>query len=128
MLPTDIEIIKKHNAGIISHSPFKPFVEQKTNMSIEKEEIIGPPNSTKKHVGIVTMNLHFNIGTALQAYALQKVIINAGYDCDVITWKRADRVSFCDKYIKMRVLDSAKDYNKIKESDYDIFVVGSDQI
>ena len=74
------------------------------------------------------MNLHYNIGTALQAYALQQIIIKAGYDCDVITWARKDRLQFCDKYIKMKILPTAQDYNKIKETDYDIFVVGSDQI
>jgi hypothetical protein len=39
----------------------------------------------KKKVAIITMNLHYNIGTALQAYALQKVISSFNYDCDVIT-------------------------------------------
>ncbi len=110
----DINKVKKYNRGIQETPGTK---EAAYNKGI-----------FKKKVAIVTMNLHFNIGTALQAYALQKIILNNGYDCDVITWTRKDRLHFCDTYIKMRILPTAQDYNQIKESDYDIFVVGSDQI
>lgn len=110
----DISKIKKYNRGIQEEPG-------------TKEELYNK-NIFKKKVAIITMNLHYNIGTALQAYALQKTIKDAGYDCDVITWKRKDRLHFCDIYIKMRELPTAQDYNKINENDYDIFVVGSDQI
>jgi len=110
----DINKVKKFNRGIQETPGTKETTYNK--------------NIFRKKVAIVTMNLHFNIGTALQAYALQKVILDNGYDCDVITWARKDRLHFCDTYIKMRILPTAQDYDKIKESDYDIFVVGSDQI
>ena len=55
----------------------------------EFSPITGPNNYNevyfKKNVGVVTMNLHYNIGTALQAYALQNVINSFGYGCDIIT-------------------------------------------
>lgn len=67
----DINKVKKYNQGIQSQLKVKdaPY----------------SADIFKKKVAIVTMNLHFNIGTALQAYAMQKVIQEAGYDCGVIT-------------------------------------------
>lgn len=110
----DINKVRKYNRGIQE----EPGTKEETYNK----------NIFKKKVAIVTMNLHYNIGTALQAYAMQKVISYAGYESEVITWARNDRLPFCDKYIKMRILPSANAFTQIKETDYDIFVVGSDQI
>lgn len=69
-IPAELETIKKHNMGIQSPIPVKHFSELPV---------------IKKRVGIITMNLHNNIGTTLQAYALQKVIKDKGFDCDIIS-------------------------------------------
>jgi hypothetical protein len=82
----------------------------------------------KKKVAVITMNANYNIGGALQTYALQTTIKQLGYSCDTVTFDRKDRIKFFDQYCSMRVVPTYKDYNKIKENDYDIFVVGSDQI
>ena len=37
-------------------------------------------------------------------------------------------LDFASKNLNLRILDNANDFNRIKESDYDIIVVGSDQI
>jgi len=111
--------------SIAAIQPYNKGIQDKLNVQPEPYKSLLKAN---KKVAVVTMNLHFNIGTALQAYALQKTINKLGYDCDIITWRRPDRLSFCDKYIKMNILPTAADYNTIKATDYDIFIVGSDQI
>lgn len=40
----------------------------------------------KKTVGIITMHKVVNYGSALQAYALQKVIADMGYNCEIIDY------------------------------------------
>lgn len=40
----------------------------------------------KKTVGIITMHKVVNYGSALQAYALQKVITDMGYNCEIIDY------------------------------------------
>ena len=39
-----------------------------------------------KKVGIITMHKVVNYGSALQAYALQRVIEKLGYDCEIIDY------------------------------------------
>lgn len=82
----------------------------------------------KKKVGIITTHLHSNFGGILQAYALQRVIKNLGYNCTTLGWKDSSLLKFAYNNLSLRLFDSYKDYNKINENDYDIFVVGSDQI
>lgn len=40
-----------------------------------------------KKVGIVTFHASYNYGSMLQAYALQKVILNMGFDCEIINFR-----------------------------------------
>lgn len=40
----------------------------------------------KKKVGLITMHRVLNYGSALQAYALQKKIIDFGFDCEIIDY------------------------------------------
>ena len=97
------------------------------NKLLVKQEIYNK-SIFKKKVGIVTLNLHENIGGILQAFALQTKINSLGYDCEVITWKDSRMLTFVNKNMKIKLLNSYKDYNQIKESDYDIIITGSDQI
>lgn len=39
-----------------------------------------------KKVGIITMHRVINYGSALQAYALQQIVRNLGYDCEIIDY------------------------------------------
>lgn len=48
----------------------------------------------KKSVGIITMHRVFNCGSAIQAYALQKIIQNLGFEVEIIDYK------FPNKYHK----------------------------
>ena len=120
-------------------------------------------------IGIIALELRYNFGGILQAYALQKVLRNLGHDvihvdkimevslgpwykkypiyikrsiCKYILGKniiiKADieqnRISnaiakntdiFIEKYIrKIRI----KDFSNFKEEDFDIIIVGSDQV
>ncbi len=82
----------------------------------------------KKKVAIITLHLFDNIGGILQAFALNKLITEAGYIAETITWKDSRLLSFAKNNIKLRILNSASDIKNIKENEYDIFVSGSDQI
>lgn len=102
-------------------------------------------------IGIITLGFHYNYGGILQAYAMQSVLgalgHNAyviGYDCRPewrvrlgnIKWKLSKKIKECvavtDKtttfplyHIPMRYFQNC---NGIKETDFDAFVVGSDQV
>ena len=41
----------------------------------------------KKSVGIITMHRVLNCGSAIQAYALQKVVKNLGFDVEIIDYQ-----------------------------------------
>lgn len=41
----------------------------------------------KKRVGIITFHASHNYGSMLQAYALQQVILNMGFDCEIINFR-----------------------------------------
>lgn len=54
----------------------------------------------KKRVGIITFHASHNYGSMLQAYALQQVILNMGFDCEIINFrterqKQMYRPDFC---------------------------------
>lgn len=108
-------------------------------------------------VGILTFHRAVNYGAALQAYALQKTIIQLGYECEVIDYVTAEHEKRYDisninplekiwypKYNEMRhkkfqefvesklctsgsTLHLKKEVEKVI-GNYDIVIVGSDQI
>ena len=82
----------------------------------------------KKKVAIITLHLFDNIGGILQAFALNKLVTEAGYIAETITWKDSRLLPFAKNNIKLRILNSASDIKYIKENEYDIFISGSDQI
>ena len=85
-----------------------------------------------KKLGIITLHLHTNIGGILQAYALQKTLKELGYDSDVITYDLNNdprrHLKFVDTHIKVKKVLYETKFTDIKPTDYDGFVVGSDQI
>lgn len=48
-------------------------------------------------IGIITMHKVLNFGSALQAYALQRVLDNNGYDCEIIDYDFPPRSPFLDR-------------------------------
>ena len=40
-----------------------------------------------KKVGLLTMHRVYNVGSALQAYALQHVVESLGYECELIDYR-----------------------------------------
>ncbi len=97
------------------------------NQLLTKPEVYNK-NIFKKKVGIITLHLIDNFGGTLQAYALNKLITAAGYDAETITWKDDRILPFAKNNIKLRIFNMSNDIKNIKETDYDILVVGSDQI
>ena len=43
-------------------------------------------NNKQKSIGIITMHKVHNYGSALQAYALQRIISKLGFDCELIDY------------------------------------------
>lgn len=102
-------------------------------------------------IGIVTLGFHYNYGGILQAYAMQSVLGELGHKAFIIgydsrpewrvrlgniKWKLSKKVKKCvavtDKitsfplyHIPTRYFSG---YSSIKETDFDAFVVGSDQV
>lgn len=93
---------------------------------------ITPAKSTldlfQKKVGIITLHLIDNYGGTLQAWALNKYITGLGYKAETITWKDSRILDFAKKNIPLRTFNTSRELKNIKQSDYDILVVGSDQI
>ena len=85
-------------------------------------------NIFRKKVAIITLHLFNNIGGILQAFALNKLITDAGYLAETFTWKDSRLLDFAKNNIKLRIFNTAADIKNINEDEYDIFVVGSDQI
>ena len=108
-------------------------------------------------IGIITMHRVLNFGSALQSYALQKKIMELGYECEIIDYcypadlnetslqrllrqtkdfavgsprrKKKNRFLFFQKEF---ILLSSDQYNKESLNDnppeYDLYLVGSDQV
>lgn len=108
------DYIYNHNAGL--HS------------IINKQKEKYSKTIFRKNVAIITMHIHSNYGGCLQAYALQKTIKDLGYNCVTFNYKCDNMLPFINKYINTRLFDKSLDYKNINKNDYDIFVVGSDQI
>ena len=96
-----------------------------------------------KNVGIVTLYYkNYNYGGQLQAYALQRIISNLGYNCEQISFEWADKhhlqgcetsksamyfTAFSESILHSKRVYTAADIEECID-DYDIFVCGSDQI
>ena len=82
-----------------------------------------------KKVAIITLSLHSNIGGVLQGYALAKKINSLdGYSAEVLSVKSGSLLPFAAENVPLRTFEKSEDIMKIKEGDYDIYVVGSDQV
>ena len=100
---------------------------------------------------IITLPFHVNYGGYLQAYALQMVLKQMGHKAYVISFSQQPTWRIWISYLKWKILrlvrnnygveDSFKDFfmlkinkkffrtiNDIRESDFEAYVVGSDQV
>ena len=100
---------------------------------------------------IITLPFHVNYGGYLQAYALQTVLKQMGHKAYVISFSQQPTWRIWISYLKWKILrlvrnnygveDSFKDFfmlkinkkffrtiNDIRESDFEAYVVGSDQV
>ena len=106
----------------------------------------------KKRIGVLTFQQSSNYGAIMQAYALNKALNNLGSDCETINYNcsaiaRANYVKcmtvkdllknaykawknyWCTQFVKNNIrLSPAYKKKSIKNSLYDAYVVGSDQI
>jgi hypothetical protein len=69
----------------------------------------------EKNIGILTLPLHSNYGGLLQAYALQKVVSDFGYNVLIIDVKNQnDFLSWRFKFITKQTLKYLMSFGKIK--------------
>lgn len=55
----------------------------------------------KKSVGIITFHASHNYGSMLQAYALQQVLLNLGFDCEIINFRtEIQKKLYCLPYLR----------------------------
>lgn len=95
-----------------------------------------------KRIGILTFHYpeNMNYGAILQAYALMKILLNMKQDVKIINYKpdvskKLEKFNiegkafkrFSDKFLKLTKLYKKSDLKNINE-EFDIFIVGSDQV
>ena len=126
------EEIFKYNGGphsIINKNKIAKYDKHIFGIDVPGQEV---KKALPKKLGIITLHLHTNIGGILQAYALQKTLKELGYDSDVITYDLNNdprrHLKFVDTHIKVKKVLYETKFTDIKPTDYDGFVVGSDQI
>ena len=80
----------------------------------------------KIKVGVIGLEHSQNIGNNLLKYAMFIVLSNLGYDPYIIGMKFLDHnITFIQSITKLIVINNS--YSEIKENDYDILMVNSDQ-
>lgn len=59
-----------------------------------------------KRVGILTMHKVENVGSALQAYALQRVVESLGYECELIDYlyPTIEHLAYQDRIVQVQEL------------------------
>ena len=81
--------------------------------------------SDLKKIGIIGLDHSQNIGNNLLKYAMSIILRKLGFDPYIIGRKLQNHdISFLQKYTKLKVINNFKE---IKETDYDILMVNSDQ-
>ena len=87
-------------------------------------EIINLPK--KKKVGVISVRHEVNIGNNLLKYAMSVKLSELGFDAYIIGthWKDYN-ISFIKQKTNLKIINS--NFKEIKEKDYDILMVNSDQ-
>ena len=80
----------------------------------------------KKKIGVISIEHSQNIGNNLLKYAIFIKLTNLGYDPYIVGMKLQNHnISFIQNNTKLRLIN--KSFSEIKENDYDILMVNSDQ-
>lgn len=83
-------------------------------------------NYFKKKVGIIGLSHSQNIGNNLLKYAIYIKLSQLGYNPFIIGTRYInDNISFINESTQMRLINES--FDEIKENDYDILIVNSDQ-
>ena len=86
---------------------------------------ISPKNGKKKRIGVVGLSHSQNIGNNLLKYSMFIILEKYGFEPYIIGRHSGKcNISFLKNYVNVRVI---KNFSEIKETDYDILLVNSDQ-
>ena len=109
------EIKNKYNNNI------KKRIKIIYNSNIEQNK----KKEGKKRIGIIGLKHHKNVGNILLKFAIYKQLKELGVEPYIIgKHKLTHDIRFLNKTTHPRII---KNYNEIKENDYDILMVNSDQ-
>ena len=79
----------------------------------------------KKKIGVVGLKHHQNIGNNLLKYSIFILLKKYGFDPYIIgKYTGNSNITFLKNYVNVRII---KHFSEIKENDYDILMVNSDQ-
>ena len=91
---------------------------------LNKKDII-KTNNLKKKVGIIGLTHHKNVGNNLLKFAIYTKLKELGVEPYIIGEHfKNQNISFLNRTTHLRII---KSFNEIKENDYDILMVNSDQ-
>ena len=82
-------------------------------------------NYRKKKIGVIGLEHSLNIGNILLKYAMFTELSNLGYDPYIVGMKITHDISFIQNTTKLILINSS--YSEIKQNDFDILMVNSDQ-
>ena len=83
-------------------------------------------NKNKKKIGVLGMKNKNNIGNNLVKFAMYILLKNYGFEPTMIgISNRKSNLNFLKKYVNLKVINTS--FNEIKERDYNILMVNSDQ-
>ena len=81
--------------------------------------------SKKKKIGVISCNYHANVGNNLVKYAMHIILTNYGYESQIVATNAENfNLSFIKRHANIRIV---KNFSEIKENEYDILMVNSDQ-
>ena len=110
------------NITIKNNSIIYNYSDEKFNKSNEHNFT---NKNKKKRVGVIGLDHHLNVGNNLLKYAIYIKLKELGVDPYIVGYHlNYKRIDFINKTIKIRCI---RNFSKIKENDYDILMVNSDQ-
>ena len=82
-------------------------------------------NYEKTKIGVISCNHHVNIGNNLVKYSMFIFLTKCGYEPQIIGSNYQNyNISFLKKYVNVRTINK---FSEIKQNDYKILIVNSDQ-
>ena len=116
------EIINETNTDIKNNSI---IIDDTDIIFIKNDELNDTTQNKKLKVGVIGLDHHKNVGNNLVKYALYTKLKELGMDPYMVGFLIINNtIDFINKTTKIRCI---KNFSEIKENDYDILMVGSDQ-